>query len=522
MRDLPELKKGDFLDASKLYEVRGLIGKGGFGAVYLIYSLKTETFYAYKTLLPELARDRGIQERFKKEANIWVDLGQHPNLVRAIGVTEQSGRFFICMEYVRPDEQGRNSLDGYLRMGSIEFSQCLKWGIQFCHGMEYAYSKGIQCHRDIKPANIMIDGFNAKVSDFGIARIAEEKQLAKFGIGQNSNLQFEHGQTAVGSALGTPFYMPPEQFIDATTCDQRSDIYSFGVVLYQMRANGSLPFVPPVQRGSDRHEFSQSIFLLHCECPPPKLNSRIGFVIDRCLAKRPNDRYQTFQELRADLEMALKRATGETLSKPQPIKEELNLKGRNLQVLGRHKDAIECFDRELEIDPSNPAAWYNKGKSNHALGNFDEAIRCFYRSAENDFYANWALEENAKLLVEIKRLKEAIKCYERMIAFERPNHSVSDPLKFCWLFERGNLLNTLGQHQAALGSYEQATHLDLRYVKPETILHCWLNKANTEVRLGRHTEATASFEAFLSLAEPKYAQHYPKSIQDARRYIGQG
>ena len=119
--------------------------------MYLIYSINTQTLYAYKTLLPELARDRATAERFRKEANIWVDLGQHPNFVNAVGVTEQMGRFFICMEYIKPDKEGVNSLDGHLRNGPIDFPQCLKWAIEFCCGMEFAY---------IKPEAVLLSWLN--------------------------------------------------------------------------------------------------------------------------------------------------------------------------------------------------------------------------------------------------------------------------------------------------------------------------------------------------------------------------
>lgn len=514
----PELKKGDYIDAHKLYEVRGIIGRGGFGVVYLIYSLQTGTHYAYKILSPNLANDPSLAERFRKEANIWIDLGWHPNLVRAIGVTEQQGRFFICMEYIKPTEDGLNSLDGYFRKGSIQFAQCLKWAIQFCDGMEYAYSKGIQCHRDIKPANIMIDNLNVKISDFGIARIMDEKKNFEIFNYENGSADVHHAQTAIGTAFGTPFYMSPEQFVDSTKCDQRSDVYSFGVVLYQMRANGSLPFVPP--QNIRQHEFWRTIFKLHCECPPPKLDSRIGFIINRCLAKHPDDRYQTFQELRLDLEQMLEKETGEGLQKPQPIEEELNLKGRNLQALGRHIEAIEYFDKELQSKPNEPAAWYNKGKSYHALGKPDKAVPCFYRSAENDFYLSWALEANAKVLTEMKRYEEAIACYDKIISRDRSKkYSASDSLKFSWLFNRGYLLHILSRFQEAVDNYESALNLDLKYIKLEDILFCWLNKGYAEAKLGLCENAVASFKKFLSLVEPNFAEKYSKHILEAKRQI---
>ncbi len=514
-----ELKKGDFIDTLKLYEIRGLIGSGGFGAVYLVYSLKTERHYAYKTLLPNLAQDHKILERFRKEANIWVDMGLHPNLVQVFGATMQMDRFYICMEYIEPDTKGLNSLDGYLRKGPIEFTQCLKWAIQFCYGMEYAYSKGIQCHRDIKPSNIMIDRMNVKVSDFGIARILDEKKDLRPFADENLSHNLNSAQTVVGTVFGTPLYMSPEQFVDATSCDQRSDIYSFGIVLYQMRSQGSLPFAPAAQADANRKEYWASIFKLHRDSPPPRINSRIWTVINRCLAKSPHDRYQTFQELRSDLEQCLKKETDECIPKPQSIKEDLNLKGRNLQALGRHVEAIECFNRELQFNPNNSAAWYNKGKSYQSLGEFEQAVNCFYQAAENIQYLSWGLEANAKLLTEMKRYEEAIACYEKMLCTKRPNTHVSESLTFSWLFSKGNILNVLGRYPKAINSYAAALSIDLEYVEAENVLLCWLNKAHTELKAGLHEDATTSFKKFLSLAEPNFTEKFLKNIVEAKRHI---
>jgi serine/threonine protein kinase len=219
-------KKGDFI--GQKYEVFDVLGEGGFGIVYLVYLNQTKSAYALKTFRDEYIEDIKTRERFRKEAQVWIDLERHPYLVRASFVDEISGRLYIAMEHIASDEPGMNTLDGFLRRSPPDLAQSLRWAIQFCHGMEYACSKGVKAHRDIKPANIMIDqNKSVKITDFGLARVFVESSFSEQGhvageVGNDSSIQ-----TAIGTSIGTPEYMPPEQFTDLTVCDERSDIYSF-------------------------------------------------------------------------------------------------------------------------------------------------------------------------------------------------------------------------------------------------------------------------------------------------------
>ena len=169
-----KFKKGDFI--GQKYEVFDVLGEGGFGIVYLVYSHETKSAYALKTFRDEYIEDIKTRERFRKEAQVWIDLERHPYLVRASFVDEISGRLYIAMEHIASDEPGMNTLDGFLRRRPPDLAQSLRWAIQFCHGMEYAYSKGVKAHRDIKPANIMIDqNKTVKIADFGLAGVLDRK-----------------------------------------------------------------------------------------------------------------------------------------------------------------------------------------------------------------------------------------------------------------------------------------------------------------------------------------------------------
>jgi len=218
-------KKGDFI--GQKYEVYDVLGEGGFGIVYLVYSKWDKSVYALKTIREEYLCDINIRKRFIKEMQAWINLDKHPFIVQAYFIDEIASRHFIRLEYIAPDKTGPNTLEDYLRKKPPDLNQSLLWSIQFCCGMEHAYSKNILAHRDIKPSNIMIanDG-TLKITDFGSAGIYQQISVSKFSMPSNAATL----QTVIGSSIGTPEYMSPEQFTDFSACDERSDIYSFGIV----------------------------------------------------------------------------------------------------------------------------------------------------------------------------------------------------------------------------------------------------------------------------------------------------
>jgi serine/threonine protein kinase len=500
-------KKGDII--GQKYEVHGILGKGGFGVVYLVYSHETGEVYALKTFRDEFLADQEVRKRFHKEASVWVELGRYPYLVRAYFVDEVSGRLYIGMEYIAPNEEGLNSLEGYLQRRPPDLAQSLHWAIQVCHGMEYAYSKGIRAHRDLKPANIMIgQDKTARITDFGLAGVIRESQAIRTsGLGVQPGRTGFYGQTMLGAGFGTPTHMAPEQFDNAAGCDERSDIYSFGIVLYQMVAGGQLPFLASLRSdGSEQAmaDFWQSMHRLHRDSPVPLLDSPLFPIIQRCLEKSSEKRYQTFKEVRKVLELLLQNQTGEVIIPPQ-LKEleawEWINKGASLDSLGRHEEAIRCFDKSLELEPRAEAAWSNKGVSLASLRRYEEAIHCFDKALELDPHYATAWDNKGNILSRLGRYEEAIRCSEKTLALD-PRHIKA------WT-NKGLILASLGRHEEAIRCFDKALELDPRDVS------AWYNKAFSENKLGHLREAARSYRQFLALASAQYA----KQIEYARQRL---
>jgi tetratricopeptide (TPR) repeat protein len=510
-------KKGDFI--GQKYEVYDVLGAGGFGVVYLVYSHQTHEVYALKTFQDEFLANQRIRKRFQKEASVWVELGRHPYLVDAYFVDEISGRLYIAMEYIAPKKGGLNSLEGYLQRQPPDLAQSLRWAIQICHGMEYAYSKGVRAHRDLKPANIMItQDKTAKITDFGLAGvITKPPAIRTAGLSVQSRRSGLSGQTTSGTVFGTPTHMAPEQFDNFAGCDERSDIYSFGVVLYQMAAHGQLPFFAP--RGVD---FWQAMQRLHRESPMPRLDSPLFPIIQRCLEKSPERRYQTFNEVRNNLEPLLQHQTGEVITAPQSKELEAwewSNKGMSLNSLGRDEEAIYCYDKALELDPRDAGVWSNKGNSLNILGQPEEAICCYDKALKLDQHDADVWSNKGSTLNSLGRYEEAILCCDKALKLD-PNHSDA------WT-TKGNSLSGLGHDEEAICCYDKALELDPRSViarvnkgnslnslgRNEEAIHCcdkaleldprdvnaWTNKGNCLGSLGRYEEAIHCCDKALEL-----------------------
>ncbi|MEK6337558.1 MAG: LpqB family beta-propeller domain-containing protein [Acidobacteriota bacterium] len=270
------------------YEVRSQIGEGGMGEVYLAHDTQLDRVVALKLLTAEVARDQQRLHRFLQEARAASSLS-HPNVAHIYEIGEAEAAHFIAMEYVEGEP-----LDRKLSGRSLKVDEILEIAIQVADALDEAHAKGIT-HRDIKSSNIMITSRGrVKVLDFGLAKLASSPGSQEKPSGSEIATRVK---TSPGIVMGTVNYMSPEQAMGREV-DHRTDIFSFGVVLYEM-ATGRLPFAGgTITETIDRiaHTQPEAIARLNYSIPP-----ELDVIVKKALRKDRDERYQTIHDLLVDL-----------------------------------------------------------------------------------------------------------------------------------------------------------------------------------------------------------------------------
>ncbi|MBN8638393.1 MAG: serine/threonine protein kinase, partial [Anaerolineae bacterium] len=262
------------------YEINAVVGRGGMATVYKAYHRRLNRYVAIKMIHQGMHNDPAFRGRFEREAQIVAQL-EHPHIVPVYDFSEHEGNPYLVMKYI----EGR-SLKDILSAGALAIGDMVKIIKPIAAAIDYAHSQGV-LHRDIKPSNILLDKTGVPyLSDFGLARLAQANEST----------------LSADMVIGTPFYISPEQALGKGEVTASADLYSFGVVLYEL-ITGKVPY-------SDGTPYSIIHDHIYRELPlPSAINPNVPkaaeAVLLRALAKDPTDRYPTAAVLVGELETAL-------------------------------------------------------------------------------------------------------------------------------------------------------------------------------------------------------------------------
>jgi serine/threonine protein kinase len=260
----------------KNYTIIKSLGKGGMAEVFLARDNRFHSEVAIKILNPELSLNSNISQRFLSEARSLFKMS-HPNIVRVTDLIEEGGKKAFVMEYI----EGKNLRDESDRVKSISPEAIRTWMPQMLSALGYCHSKGF-VHRDIKPSNFMLT-------------TEGQIKLLDFGIAKKTDNHSEYTQTGTAQLMGTPLYMSPEQILETKSVDFRSDIYSLGVVLWQL-VTGKKPY--------DSQTLSAfQIQLKIVNEPLAVTGSQFDEIIQKCTAKDPSMRFQNCEEVKLAFEI---------------------------------------------------------------------------------------------------------------------------------------------------------------------------------------------------------------------------
>ena len=269
------------------YEILSTIGAGGMGEVYKARDTRLDRIVAIKVLPTHLADRAELRERFEREAKTIASLN-HPHICVLHDIGQQDGIDYLVMEYLEGE-----TLAQRLQKGALPLEQVLQYAIEIADALDKAHRKGIT-HRDLKPGNIMPTKTGTKLLDFGLAKLKQDVAPA---TPESQLATMKGGVTGEGTILGTLQYMAPEQ-VEAKEVDARTDIFAFGVVVYEM-ATGKKAF---------EGKSSASVMAKIMEAEPPSMASltpmtppALDRVVKRCLAKDPDKRWQTASDMCEEL-----------------------------------------------------------------------------------------------------------------------------------------------------------------------------------------------------------------------------
>ena len=438
---------------------------GGMGFVYLVKHHSEDTPFVLKTL--QRPENESGRAQFLREAEIWLGLGRHRNIVRARFVNLLDGRLFVAADYVPNTPDRGNSLQAYVGCTGVPDGLLLTWIAQFCHGMAHAQSHGVVAHRDIKPGNLMLMPDNElRITDFGLARSFTLPSGAVEGLAERRSIS------------GTLPYMAPEQFLAPGSIDHRADIYSFGITLYELIA-GARPFNESNQQALISEVLSGA---------PEAFDGPLWKICEKCLRKSAAARYQTFKDLLTDARV-LAREIGIRLPSKQvrTTDEEELVYARALSYgdMGRPDLALEYALKFSRMAPHDDRAWTELGKQYLAQNHLQESVEASLRSIQLAPFNSFARNNLGVALNRSGRYDEAVN--QLRVAASH------DPLNTGALLNQASPLMNLRRPLEAIPVIQQATR-----ISPEKA-SIWANLGAVQMAVGQEQEAEQCLRKALDL-----------------------
>jgi tetratricopeptide (TPR) repeat protein len=505
LKQQPRYQKGDRIGGR--YQVhQSLIG--GMGEVYLCLDLEDMVPCALKTFQQRyLEQASRLRRAFEQEVMVWVGLEKHPNIVRCFHMITLDNQPFMVLEWVAGEEGKGVDLRGWLRQGPLALQQALDFAIDICYGLVHAQQKQPSIvHRDLKPENILIaQGGLAKITDFGLAQMVMQADLKVAEWAAPESPAASHPQqslAAQGGVVGTPPYMPPEQWQPGVSLDERADIYAVGCVLVEMltrRPPFAVDIQPTTAATYQRWLSAWQWQHAHAARPtfPDTIPAPLAALLVNCLARDRDERPQTITDLLARLQQVYTHFFGRP-PRPAPVSSEFsfvdyNNRGITYHALQQHQAALADFNRAIDMDPNYATAYYNRGITYHALQQHQAALADFNRAIDMDPNYAPAYSGRGNIYAALQQYQATLADFSRAIDLD-PNDAQA-------YSNRGATYAALQQYQAALADCSRAIELDSNYAQ------AYFSRGNTYDALQQHQAALAAYSRAIDL-NPNYAMAY--------------
>ncbi|MCX7825979.1 MAG: tetratricopeptide repeat-containing serine/threonine-protein kinase [Verrucomicrobiae bacterium] len=504
-----EWRVGDVI--ADRWEVRR-IGRGGLRVTYDVLDRREHDCFAAWTLQDEvLARHPEAADGFARAAGAWIGLAEHPHIVPARFVETIAGKPFVFARYVGDDTLGDWISTPRL---SKDIARALQFAMECCDGMTHVASAGL-VYGDLKPDNCAItETYTLMLTGVGLTNAFSDKAAGSRSIPARGGLfrtltfrprrppQVQGDLISDTQALllrpmsssvraGTPAYLAPEQFDEGKQAGMPADIYAFGIMLFET-LTGALPFV-----GRTWEEFES----LHKTQPAPALPAAriaaepralaaLNALVQRCLAKKPHDRFADFAAVRGALAAVFPALTGrpapEPLTEAQRNAATLIARGQGLHRMGRQQEAVECYNLALEEDADSWAALSCQAVALAALGRVDQALVASDRALQLCPAHDLVWTYRGMMMKAADQPEKAIECYDRAVELNPLNDRA-------WL-RKGELLEAMGRTYDALDTISHAVELNPRNVE------ALLDKAALLHMMGRPVEEIECYDRALAVA----------------------